>query len=154
MVVSYETPIGFHHYASDFAEWAARAHAHKTKFYSPVPYYLYCRALELTLKAFLLANGVTKSQLKKRKLGHDLLALLERATNLGVETVLEIKPLWRSQLLIANDFYTNKEFEYFSVGSALRLNELPSLVVLQEFSTELLKATKPVCIRAADRSSV
>jgi hypothetical protein len=45
--------------------------------YSPVPYFLYCRSLELVLKAYLLARGVSKGNLNK--FGHDLLKLVEEA---------------------------------------------------------------------------
>jgi len=57
------SPIGFHHYASQFAASARQAQAGLGGTFSPVPYYLYCRSLELVLKAFLLAKGVPKDDL-------------------------------------------------------------------------------------------
>jgi hypothetical protein len=149
MAISYETPLGFHRYASDFAWWAERARDRKTEFYTPTPYYLYCRALELTLKSYLLAKGVPKKRIKTRKLGHNLVALLDLATKLGIESYLSIKPTWRSHLTGANSFYESKEFEYFNVGNVFRIHDLPSLYVLHEFSSELLKATLSPCMDAA-----
>ena len=49
------TPFGFHKYASDYLDtankWTGETH------YSPVPYFLYCRTIELGLKGYLLAKG-------------------------------------------------------------------------------------------------
>ncbi len=151
-VVAYVTPIGFHQYASDFATWAERAHAHGSKFFSPVPYYLYCRSLELVLKAFLLAKGVSKKQLKARSLGHDLTALLTKAKKLGLEEIVTIKPRWDAELSKANEYYSKKDFEYFNVGFAYY--GLPSLSVLQEFSDQLLQSLKRLCLDAADAPSI
>ena len=147
-VVVYETPIGFHNYASDFAVWANRSRGEKTQFFSPVPYYLYCRSIELVIKAFLLAKGITKKQLKARKLGHDLTALLTEARKMGLEDIVVIDPEWEAELSKANDYYFKKDFEYFNV--AFGYYSLPSLVVLNELSEVLLKSLKRVCIDAAD----
>lgn len=45
--------------------------------FSLVRYFLCCQALELGLKAFLSLKGLSNSDLKK--IGHDLVALLDRA---------------------------------------------------------------------------
>jgi hypothetical protein len=51
------TPYGFYKYATDYFfatdKWTT---AVKDAGYSPVPYFLYCRTIELGLKAFLLAK--------------------------------------------------------------------------------------------------
>lgn len=150
-VVVYVTPIGFHQYASDFAAWANRAHADKSPNFSPVPYYLYCRSIELVLKAFLLAKGITKKQLKTRSLGHNLTALLTKARQLGLEDIVVVKSQWETELSRANDYYSKKDFEYFNV--AFGYYGLPSLAVLQEFSGQLLNSLKRVCLDAADAPS-
>jgi len=147
-LVIYETPMGFYNYASDFAKWANRAHAEKSKFFSPVPYYLYCRSIELVLKAFLLAKGLTKRQLKDRKLGHNLIALLDRAKKLDLEKIIIINPEWESQLNKANEYYNNKDFEYFNIG--IGYHGLPSLNILNEVSKNLLISLKQICLDAAD----
>ncbi len=50
------TPVGYAVYAEQFLK-AAQSIPKDDKQFTPVPYYLYCRALELILKAFLLAKG-------------------------------------------------------------------------------------------------
>lgn len=56
------SPLGFHFYASEFLD-AARS-AKRPEHFSPVPYYLYCRSIELSLKSFLLCKGVPKDDLR------------------------------------------------------------------------------------------
>ena len=70
------TPLGFHTYATDFL--TAARDLKPSGHFPPVPYYLCCRAIELSLKSFLLGKGVTKKMLKK-KLGHDLVKTLKWA---------------------------------------------------------------------------
>lgn len=147
-VVVYETPIGFHNYASDFADWANRARIEKSKYFSPVPYYLYCRSIELVLKSFLLAKGMTKKQLKARKLGHDLIALLAKAREMGLEDIVVIGSDEEVELSKANEYYCKKDFEYFNVGFGYY--SLPSLSILNELSERLLMSLKQICIDAAD----
>ena len=70
-------PVGFAIYADQFLKAAQSIPEVDTKF-TPVPYYLYCRALELILKAFLQLQGHKLSELRKKKYGHNLEALWER----------------------------------------------------------------------------
>jgi len=50
------SPFGFFHYGKEFFD-AAKGFKHPAH-YSPVPYFLYCRSIELVLKAFLLGRRV------------------------------------------------------------------------------------------------
>ena len=74
------SPLSFHRYASDFLQ-AALAFPTR-EMYSPAPYYLHCRALELGLTAFALAKGWLVEDVKQ-KLGRDLLHDLGKAKELG-----------------------------------------------------------------------
>jgi hypothetical protein len=147
-VESYETPLGFHRFACDFGEWAERAHDHKTEFFSPVPYYLYCRSIELALKAFLLARGATKPEIASKKLGHNLLPLLAKAKELGLGSAIGVLPEWEHELEQADKLYADKAFEYFHVGTVLARR--PSLDVLRQFSKALRAAVRQACLDAAD----
>jgi hypothetical protein len=75
------SPLGFHRYASEFLR-AAQGFKINDGF-SPVPYYLICRSMELALKAFLLAKGLPKKKLKERNLGHDLEKVLNKAISMA-----------------------------------------------------------------------
>ncbi|MGJ5155397.1 hypothetical protein [Bradyrhizobium sp. HKCCYLR1023] len=57
-------------------------------------YFMLCHAIELALKAFLLARGRTVPELRSRPFGHDISALMTEAIGLG----LSIGPLARSEI--------------------------------------------------------
>lgn len=142
------SPIGFHHYASEFSTSARQAQAGLGSTFSPVPYYLYCHSLELGLKAFLLAKGVTKHELKYR-LGHDLRKIPRKARGRGLEQTVPFSAHWRDELRKANNYYASKGFEYFGVNAAVRgYPQLPALDVLNEIVTTLLKRIEPICLDA------
>lgn len=149
-VASYVTPIGFYNYAADFAKWAERAHTEGSQFFSPVPFYLYCRSIELLFKAFLLARGLPKTELKKRHLGHDLEKLLAKARQLGLDAFIKISPAFEGLLICINSAYSGKEFEYFNVSFGYFSES--ALPQLQALSAQLLEVMRPLCLQAADLS--
>ena len=143
------SPIGFHRYASEFATYARQAQAGLGGTFSPVPYYLYCRSLELVLKAFLLAKGVAKDDLKGRNLGHDLWKNLLKARGLGLEQTIPFAAHWEDEIRKANSYYASKGFEYFDVIAAARgYPQLPALDALNEIVTALLERLQPICLSA------
>lgn len=110
------SPLGFHRYASEFLR-AARSVSVDSSF-SPVPYYLYCRSLELALKAFLLTKNVSIRELKSRHLGHDLVKVLDKAKTIGLGQLFTVTSAHERELVKANNYYTSKGFEYFEVMKA------------------------------------
>jgi hypothetical protein len=114
--------------------------------FSPVPYYLYCRSLELTLKAFLLAQGTPVAQLKKPSLGHDLMRLLAAAHKLDLAKVAKVGQPDRRLLSLANKYYKEKGFEYFRMlPAAFGYPDLPDLEHLASFSARLHAAVHVTC---------
>jgi hypothetical protein len=143
------SPIGFPHYASEFAASARLAQPGPEGGFSPVPYYLYCRSLELVLKAFLLAKGVAKDDLKRRNLGHDLRKNLLKAKALGLEQTVPFAAHWEDEIRKANVYYARKGFEYFDLVAAARgYSQLPALGVLNEIVAALLERLEPICFAA------
>lgn len=122
------SPIGFHRYACEFAKYAREAHAGLGGEFSPVAYYLYCRSLELVLKAFLLAKGVAQDDLKERSLGHNLSKVLLKAKALGLEQTVSLATGWEPEIRKANKYYARKGFEYFDVVAGVR--QYPGLPAL------------------------
>jgi len=139
------SPYGFFHYGSDFFHTAKES---KQTIFSPVPYYLYCHAIELLLKAFLLAKGVPKEDLPKRdQYGHDLEKTLKKALELGLRSVVTITQEQENEIEKANTYYSSKGFEYFDVTKALEAYpELPNLLVLHQVASELVTQLKPICL--------
>jgi hypothetical protein len=143
------SPLGFHIYACQFFRSARLARSHARKKFSPVPYYLYCRALELLLKAFLLSKGVSAKELKSQALGHDLSRCLKRANGEGLTAVFAISEPQASQLEMANAYYASKGFEYFNVANVARgYRNLPDLGALDALCSALADRLEHVCADA------
>ncbi len=143
------SPLGFHRYASEF--YAAAQSIGRPEGFSPVPYYLYCRSLELALKAYLLANGVSKKRLKG-KFGHDLEKALRKAESLGLSDHVLLSSEQHEQIAVANGHYKSKAFEYFQVPTLIdRIkgrHKLPDLDALGSLTGSLLEGIEQVCIEA------
>jgi hypothetical protein len=140
-------PSMFHALSREFL-WAAESFEMKDPF-SPVHYFLYCRSIELSLKAFLLAKGVEISMIKRPKwVGHDLERALEEAELRGILDIVEIACEEREELGKANYYYKNKQgFEYADDCEVLmRLGSMmPNLKVLSEFASMLVAKLDGVC---------
>ena len=143
------SPLGFHRYGKQFL--AAELSLRRTRGFSPVPYYLLCRALELLLKSYLLAHNVSISELKNRKkLGHDLIKVLTRAHALGLDNLVRVTPSVEAHLRKANAYYPTKGFEYLKPGHHVqRYPHLPEMRVLRRFASQLVARLEEVCRRAA-----
>ena len=76
------TPTIFCSYASQYLTAALTAGTEAG--FSPVPYYLCCHSLELSMKAFLVLKGLDPYK-EIKKLGHDLEEILTKARGLGLE---------------------------------------------------------------------
>ena len=145
----YVSPTGFLVYARDFLE-AHKSHKPEKPF-SPASYYLICRSLELSLKAFLLTKGVTRPEIRDRKkLGHNLQKILERAFELDINSVSPISSEQVLEIEKANNWYARKGFEYFEIKNIVDGKEtLPDLNVLVEFAERLAIDLEPLCLSAA-----
>ena len=141
------SPSGFHRYASEFLRAADSFQSGDG--FSPVPYYLHCRVIELALKAFLLAKGFSVKDLKDM-LGHDLGEALNRAVQHGLQSEVTIEPKAEEEIKKANVYYKDKGFEYFQVTKAATgYQGLPDLKILADISSRLVSGLKDVCMRAA-----
>lgn len=74
--------------------------------------YLLAHAIELYLKAYLIAQGKSDHQL--RKIGHDLIACIRECNELGVKSHLSLSWLELLQIARVNSYYKAKELEYFA----------------------------------------
>jgi hypothetical protein len=145
-------PLGFHGYASEFL-LAAKAFKSPNKF-SPVPYFLYCKSIELALKAYLLTKGVPLKKLKKR-LGHNLIKILQKAKSKSLDDLIAVTPELERELRKANEYYDikNKGFEYFDLkNAAMGYPDLPDLAMLKAFADQLVEKLEQTCIQAVNVS--
>jgi len=133
-------PLLFHRYADEFREAASDM----TSDFTPVQCFLYCKSIELSLKAFLLAKGVPVGMLKGRRktgIGHDLEAALREAESRGLGDFVEIGCESREELRKANDFYVVKGLEYADDDEVmLGRGYFPDAKVLSKFARVLVWA--------------
>jgi len=141
------SPLGFHRYAVEFLD-VAKSVEKKPEF-SPVPYFLYCHALELVLKAFLLAKNIPLMRT------HNLRPLLNGAKQQGLETLVKITPEQEAEIDKANAYYKppQKGFEYFRVTrAATGYPDLPDIRILEELTSTLICELESLCLNAAQPS--
>ena len=98
----------------DFLEAAklVRKHGSKEPFW-PV-YSLGCQALELYLKAFLRAEGMSLKDLKR--IGHDLQRALREANETGFGKIVNFTKEDEQTIGILAPIYRNREFQYKGTG--------------------------------------
>jgi hypothetical protein len=102
--------------------------------FSPVPYFLLCRAIELEIKAKHLKT-MTQNQVKSR-FGHDLV----KAYNALAQDEKTLNRSEEDTLQVANTIYNdNKGFEYFSPEDALTgYKRFPKLELLDSLASKLI----------------
>jgi hypothetical protein len=142
------TPIGYHRFAQEYLS-IVKIPEKETPF-SPVPYFLVCRSIELSLKAFLRVKDIPMSNLKKKGIyGHDLETLLNGAKDSGIDKCVPITKNIEKEIRKANEYYYKKEFEYYE---ALRVfkgyPDLPDLLILKGFADELVIRLEVPCTEA------
>lgn len=112
-------------------------------------YFLLGRSVELSLKAFLLACGMTRRELKSRKYGHDLEALLDEAIMRGIEREVSIKDVERGVLQLLNLDYLEKRLEYRVTGGTYYL---PLIDVTEQIARKLSNGLDTFCSRTNSNS--
>ena len=94
-------------YAGDFLK-AARDFVPPVDRFSPLPYYLVCHSIELSLKAFLFSAGFNKAA--RKALNHDLQKAIAAAEANGLNDYLQVSANDRDLIFKANRLYPKKEF--------------------------------------------
>jgi hypothetical protein len=122
-----------------FRKWAQHYYECKQTFrvadrFSPVPYFLLCRAIELHLKSQYL--GAKSQEWLKDHFNHNLEAMYDQLPSASkMLSTEELKLLRR-----ANAIYKEKEFEYFKPQDALTaFKRYPDLSKLDGLAKKLLR---------------
>ncbi|MDS4027377.1 MAG: hypothetical protein RKO25_10395 [Candidatus Contendobacter sp.] len=127
------SPTLFHRYARDYL--ACERTFRAVSEYSPVPYFLVCRAIELEFKARHLESK-SRSEVKK-EFGHDL----KKSYDALPHSAKVLDSSEYAELVRASEIYNvpNKGFEYVSVSDAVtRLRSFPSLTVLEAIASKVI----------------
>ena len=137
------SPLGFQTWAKQFLK-AAQAIEDTDEFF-PVRYFLTCRTIELALKAYLLARGCSRKELKD-KIRHDLCRALKKAQGESLAEVVELSDAEREAVNKANVPYNSKRFEYFEVVDAMRgFPDRPDAALLLGVAEKLAIGVQATC---------
>ena len=125
------------HYAEDFLSAAITFETPENRF-SPIPYYLICHSIELSLKSYLFTAGYSKKDFKK--LSHDLVRALRATQDNGIEKYIEISSTEEEAVIKANQLYPKKEFEYFESLETIYDPHDFDIEVLESFAKRLIES--------------
>jgi len=141
MSTAQETPKGFMESSQEFLS-AANLVLNRSEEVSLPSYFLLGRSIELSLKAFLLQSGVPIRELRKRKYGHDLTALLKASFERGIDKRINISSIEQGVIELLNYDYMDKRFEYRISGGTYYL---PLIDVTCEVAHKLAFNLEPFC---------
>ena len=137
------TPFGMWRYGSEFLI-AADFVANKTDVSRFMPYFfLLGQSIELSLKAFLLAQETSLEELRD-KLRHDLKKLVTRAEDKNLGEVVQINQVERGVIEVLNLGYKDRRFQYIETGEML----LPHIQMTDEIARKLSQKLKECCYQA------
>lgn len=139
------TPFGFLIHAREFLDTGVLV-LNRTKGVSLPAYFLLGRSVELSLKAFLLARGVKASELKSRKYGHNLSALLDAALEHGILCEVKLEAIEIGVIRLLSYDYMEKRFEYRDTGGTYHL---PLIDVTEQVSRKLATDLGSSCLEAS-----
>ena len=126
------SPGAFHRWATHYRK-CRKSFRCPDKF-SPVPYFLLCRAIELEIKARHLRH-MTQLEVKT-KFGHDLAKAYE-ASDPAEKTLNQSE---EHTLRVASEIYNSKDFEYFDPQDALTgYSRFPDLTLLDSIASKLIR---------------
>jgi hypothetical protein len=126
----------FHKWANEY--YQCRLSLPPTHDFSPVPYFLLCRAIELKLKSVHLERS--KQKAVKDRFGHDLVKSYK-----ALPTALQTLSSTEDALLQkTNSIYMTKGFEYLNVLDAIKgFSTFPDLAALDALAKKLLAIPPP-----------
>jgi len=139
------TSIGMARYATEFFEAALAAHDKLGKrvgddIVAPIPaIFLVGQAIELALKAYLLAKGVELPKLR-RNYGHELHRSLRKAKELGLVDVVALSAEEEGVLGLLDALYSTKQLQYIVTGA----KTFPVFGPLESVARKLIYGIAPV----------
>lgn len=140
-------PLGLQLRARAFLEAAQLTHA-KVERFSPVASFLYCRALEVAFKAYLLARDGTLDQVAA--FGHDLERLLVESFAHGLDAAVVLSVDERQVILDVNEHYLGNKLAYFDLFATLGgYSGHPELDALGHIAEKLVDGIEHGCYEAA-----
>ena len=136
------SPIGTMRRAREFFD-ASEFLRQQSDHFSPVGGFLACRAVELSLKAFLRARGVEWSDV--RAFGHDIARLLVETHIYGIDHFLILSPEDRDLLCSISNDYSGQRWAYFDIQWAFVSGVAPDPAALGALAGRIVASLESVC---------
>jgi len=134
------TPYGMWRYGNDYR----MAAVYVLTQYPEQPFVPYLsllgQSIELSLKAFLLAKGITLDDLKN-KYRHNLNALAKEALRLGIASHVKVTKAHWAVIMLMSDEYKSKRYHYIRTGMIM----VPDLRLGHEVAERLCEGIEPIC---------
>lgn len=136
-------PCLFYEYGKDFLNAAILCEKNKTERFIPVLYFLYCKGIEVSGKAFLLSKGKKRDYIKK-DLGHNIIELIKNLKEEGIDEFVNIKQKETRAIEEIYKYYRadNKGLEYANQDIITEFftsgKDLPTLSVLKGLAEKLV----------------
>jgi hypothetical protein len=113
--------IQFMQYADNYYRAAQAVGISVSKVFDPVPYQLYCQALELRLKAFawFKNTALTRNQIKNRY-WHDLSKLWSDAKGSGLGQFIDLTAIRDAAVDLVAPYYKDRKFCYTDIVMQFR----------------------------------
>ena len=135
------TPYGMWRYGNDFRKAALAVSSHyNDRAFMPY-YFLLGQSIELSLKAFLLGCGVSLEELRSKKYGHNLKALLDEARRRRIDLEVKLENTHCTVIRLLGIEYLDKRFQYIQTG----LMHLPDARLAQEAADNLSNGLEDYC---------
>ena len=148
--VVHMTPLAFQIYAMEFCDAGSELPKTDGGFPRPV-FFLFCRSIELSLKSFLNASGLSVTELSTSPYAHRLSALLSKAETLKLFETVPITEVDRDIIIEAEPYYAEKLFEYPSIPEAGRaFKGAPDLRQLESTARVLAEGLKNFAMEATN----
>ena len=139
-----ETSVGFLLDSREFLV-AAELVLNRATGVSIPAYFLLARSIELSLKAFLLADGVTPRTLGSKAFGHNLVTLLSEAVKRQLHDSVPLDPIESNVVELLSYDYFGTRLAYRVTGGTYYL---PLIDVTEQVARKLVVGIEAFCIRA------
>jgi hypothetical protein len=140
------TPYGMWRYGNDFRKAAlAVLDHHNDRTFMPY-YFLLGQSIELSLKAFLLGRGLSLSDLRSRKFGHNLKAIADEARRHRIDLEVKLENFHYAVIHLLSIEYLERRFQYIRTGRM----QLPEIPLIQDASDKLSGGLENFCKRVTD----
>ncbi|PTQ74704.1 hypothetical protein C8R26_12637 [Nitrosomonas oligotropha] len=140
------TPLGMIRYSHEFLEAAKIVDENigdqpGFEIVAPIPaQYLVGHSIELSLKSFLLHNGISLRELRSSHYGHNLHACLRKGKELGLLNHVQFTAQENSAFETLNALYSTKQLEYIVTGE----KRFPIFGHIELFAVKLCNAVSDI----------